>query len=221
MPGRTIALITLGVLPLIAGCGVEGHEQRRGSGIEASETRQVDSFDRVALSGQGDVEVSVGRAQSVTVRTDDNLLDDVRTEVDDGELKISQPGNLQIDPKVGITIEITVPDLRAVDLSGSGNVSAHGVHGDLFRAEVGGAGNVEATGLVQRVEAELSGSGWIRFAELKAPRATAEIPGSGNIEVYAGESLTASVSGAGQILYSGNPSQVEKDVSGAGDIRPA
>jgi len=222
MLGRPLlAPIALGAAAAAAGCGMGTHEQKTGSGVEASESRQVGSFDRILLSGQGTVVVTVGGAQAVTVRADDNLLADVETDVDDGQLEIGQPGNVQLDPKVGITVEITVPRLEAVDLSGSGGIRVEGVHGDLFRTEVSGAGNVHATGGVGRVEAELSGSGEIRLAELKARQASAELPGSGTIQVHATDSLTASISGSGQIIYAGNPSDVERDVSGAGVIRPA
>jgi Putative auto-transporter adhesin, head GIN domain len=201
----------------VGGCAM----QKEGSGVEASETRELDAFSRLSLSGEADVVVTIGEPQTLSVRGDDNLLADVETEVDDDTLEISEPSNLDLDPKVGIFVEITVPALLEVEVSGSGDVSVEELSGDVFRAEVSGAGNVEATGDVDRVEAEVSGAGDIQVASLVAREATAEVSGAGNIQVHATDSLDASVSGAGDITYTGDPPDLETDVSGAGEINPA
>lgn len=194
--------------------------QKEGSGVEASETRDLDAFSRLSLSGEADVVVTIGEPQTVSVRGDDNLLADVETDVDEDTLEISEPSNIDLDPRVGIFVQITVPALQEVDVSGAGDVSVEGLSGDLFRAEVSGAGDVEASGDVERVEAEVSGAGDIRFAALVARAATADVSGAGNVQVHATESLVASVSGAGNITYTGDPADLETDVSGAGEINP-
>lgn len=192
---------------------------KEGSGNEASEAREVGPFSRIALSGGADVVVSVGGAPRVTVRTDDNLLEDIRTEVDGYELEISQSGSL--DPKVGLTVEVSVPTVEAVALSGSGDVSVDGLRGDLFQVDMGGAGGVEAVGQVGRVEADLSGAAELRLDELIAREVTVDLSGAGEVRVHATESLDASVSGAGRVLYSGDPADVKTDVSGAGTVEKA
>jgi Putative auto-transporter adhesin, head GIN domain len=214
--GVLTGAIILGVALSVGGCAM----QKEGSGVEASETRDLEPFSRLSLSGETDVVVTIGEPQSVFVRGDDNLLTDVKTEVDDDTLEISEPSNVDLDPKVGILLEITVPALQEVDVSGAGDVRVEGLSGDLFRAEVSGAGNVEASGDVDRVEAEVSGAGDIRFGALVAREATAEVSGAGDIQVHATESLAASVSGAGDITYTGDPPDLEREVSGAGEINP-
>lgn len=215
--GRALLIvIALGASVLLAGCAT----LKEGSGVEASETRDLDAFSRISLTGEADVVVTIGEPQTVTVRGDDNLLADVETGIDDGTLEISDPSSVDLEPRAGLTVEITVPQLQDVEVSGSGNVSAEGVRGDLFRSEVSGSGSVEASGTVDRAEAEVSGAGNILFAELVARDAVAEVSGAGTIEVHATEFLDASVSGAGDITYTGDPEQVERDVSGAGDIHP-
>jgi len=94
-----------------------------------------------------------------------------------------------------------------------------GVSGSTFRTAVSGAGNVTATGEVDLVEVEVTGAGDVVLSELVAGDASVEISGAGDVHVYASDSLSASVSGAGDIVYSGDPQQVEKDVSGVGEIR--
>jgi hypothetical protein len=54
------------------------------------------------------------------------------------------------------------------------------------------------------------------LVDLVAREAVIEISGAGDVHVHATESLTASVSGAGDVIYTGDPEEVNKDVSGAG-----
>jgi Putative auto-transporter adhesin, head GIN domain len=217
--GRALlAVVSVGAMLVLGGCA--GGLTKEGSGTEASENRPVDSFSRLSLSGEADVVVSVGGAQRVTVRGDDNLLEEVRTEVDDGELEISQPGNVDLKPKAGLTVEITLPDLEAVNVSGAGDVRVEGLRGDLFRVDVSGAGEVEAAGQVGRVEADLSGAASLRMGNLVAREVKVDLSGAGDIRVHATESLDASVSGAGRVVYSGDPPNVKTDVSGAGAVEP-
>ena len=46
------------------------------------------------------------------------------------------------------------------------------------------------------------------------------ISGAGRADVDVSESLKVAISGAGKVVYSGNPKRVEKDISGAGSIKP-
>ena len=213
--GALFAVIALGLAIASAGC----INRKEGSGVEASETRELGSFTKISLSGEATVEVTIGDPQSVIVRTDDNLLADVETEVNADTLEVSEPSLTDLDPTAGMVVEVTVPELGEVEVSGSGDLSVTGVEGELFRAEVSGAGTVEASGEVEQVEAEVSGAGDVQLSQLIAQDATADVSGAGNIHVHATESLQADVSGAGDIIYSGDPADVETDVSGAGDIR--
>jgi hypothetical protein len=45
-----------------------------------------------------------------------------------------------------------------------------------------------------------------------------DLSGAGDVHVHATESLDASVSGAGRVLYPGDPADVKTDVSGAGTV---
>ncbi len=222
MPRPTNARALLGVLAVGLAITASGCINRKeGSGVEASETREFGPFNKISLSGEAAVEVTIGDPQSVVVRTDDNLLQDVETEVSDDTLEVSEPSLVDLDPRAGMVVEVTVPELEEVEVSGSGDLRVTGIEAESFRAEVSGAGNVVATGEVERVEAEVSGAGDVQLAELIAQDATADVSGAGDIRVHATESLQADVSGAGDIVYSGDPADVETDVSGSGEIQAA
>ena len=209
--------LALTVSFVLAGCSLGSGKE--GSGVEATETRTVDEFTRVSLAGSAKVVITVGADRKVVVRGDDNLIGELETTVDGGTLNISENGNL--NPKAGLTVEITVPQLEGVDVSGSGDLSAQGVNGDSFSASVSGSGSVEATGEVSAAEVNVSGSGNVGLEKLTAEDVTVDVSGSGNARVYASRSLNATISGSGNVGYSGNPANVEKDVSGSGEISPA
>ena len=65
----------------------------QGSGVAASQTRDVAGFSGIELAGSNVVTVRVGGTQSVVVHADDNLLSRVTTQVRAGSLVIGNtPG---------------------------------------------------------------------------------------------------------------------------------
>ncbi len=80
----------------------------------------------VELAGGNNVVIRVGKKQSVVVKADDNLLDRVTTEVQSGRLVIGNtPGSLTT--KSPMSVEIDVPTLDALTLTGSGNIVVNGI----------------------------------------------------------------------------------------------
>jgi hypothetical protein len=214
MLSRTALLVVPAAAVLaVTACG----DGKEGSGVEATDKRTVPGFTAVELSGVEDAVVSVGKPRAVAVRGDDNLLGDVKTEVRDGTLEISDDEDLA--PKAGTTLQVSVPRLTAIGLSGAGNVTARGIKSDPFRAELSGAGGVRASGHVRRLEVDLSGAGDASLQRLVAKEATVDVSGVGDVHVFASDSLMADVSGVGDVVYSGEPRHVTKDVSGDGDVR--
>jgi Putative auto-transporter adhesin, head GIN domain len=189
-----------------------------GSGTEGSEAREVQPFSAVEVSGQADAVVRLGEAGKVTVRGDDNLLEHVETDVSGDTLEVSQDEDL--DPDLGITVDIRIPRLDMAELSGAGDLTARGIRGERFRVEVSGAGSVEADGRVRSVEVVVSGAGDVRLERLVAEQAEVEVSGAGSVDVHASDSMTASVSGVGDVVYSGRPEDLKEDVSGVGEVRP-
>ena len=57
------------------------------------------------------------------------------------------------------------------------------------------------------------------FNDLAANDVSVSISGSGNADVRASGKLTANISGAGNVSYSGNPTSIVKDISGPGSVQ--
>jgi hypothetical protein len=188
-----------------------------GSGIAASEARDVPPFSSVALVGSNDVEIRVGEQATVVVHADDNLIDRVTIEVRDRTLEIGNKRGMSI-PRAPTKVEVTVPALDSVSLSGSGAISATGIERERFAVVLGGSGLVRAAGRVDSLDVALTGSGDADLGELPARTVNVQVNGSGRATVTATETLVASVPGSGAIVYGGDPTNVRTSVPGAGVI---
>jgi hypothetical protein len=189
----------------------------RGSRIPATQARDVAAFDSVELAGSNNVLIRVGAKQSIVVRADKNLLDRVTTEVQSGQLVIANiPGSLTT--KSPMSVEVNVPTLNALKLTGSGNIVVNGIETESLKVTLPGNGTLTGTGTVKRLDVTVSGSGTVQFTRLIANDVQAVVSGSGSIFITATKSLDASVSGEGAILYVGNPQDVTKSVTGTGAI---
>ena len=94
----------------------------RGSGDRITESRPVNGIDRVSLAGSGDVILSQGDRESLTVETDDNLMQHIVTKVDGGTLTLgTKPGvNISL---TRLRFTLTVQDLDGLNVSGSGKIN--------------------------------------------------------------------------------------------------
>jgi Putative auto-transporter adhesin, head GIN domain len=188
-----------------------------GSGVSAAQARDVSPFNGVELAGSNNVVIRVGEKQSVVVRGDDNLLDRVTTEVQSGTLVVGNtPGSFTT--KSPMSVDVTVPTLSAVTLSGSGNFVVDGVKGESLNVTLPGSGTLTGSGTAKRLDVTVGGSGTVQLAGLVANDVRAVVSGSGTIFVTATASLDGSVSGSGSILYAGNPKSVTRSVTGTGTI---
>jgi hypothetical protein len=197
--------------------GGSGSSSDEGSGVAATQVRHVRAFKGVELAGSNNVVVHVGEKQSVVVRADDNLLDRVTTEVQSGKLVVGNtPGSFTA--RSPMSVEVTVPALNALTLTGSGNIVFDGVNAESLEVTLPGSGTFTGSGTASRLHVTVSGSGTVEFTRLVANDVHAVVSGSGSIFVTATATLDASVSGSGAILYAGNPQEVTKSVAGTGSI---
>jgi hypothetical protein len=188
-----------------------------GSGVPATQTREVAAFRSVELAGSNNVVVRVGETQSVVVRADANLVDRVTTEVQSGNLVITNtPGSLTT--KSPMSVEVALPTLTGLALTGSGNIVVDGIDAESLEVSLPGSGTITGSGSATRLDVTVGGAGTVQLTRLAADVVRAGVSGSGSIFVTATRSLDASVSGSGAILYAGNPRQVTKSVTGTGAI---
>jgi hypothetical protein len=157
-----------------------------------------------------------GGRQSVVVRADSNLIRHVTTHVVAGTLVIGTTGSFTT--RSPMNVQVSVPSLTAVTLSGSGEISVSKIETARLTVTLPGSGVLYASGTATRLDVTLGGSGLAQLSNLIARDAHAAVTGSGLIRVTATANLNATVSGSGAVIYSGNPSQVTRNVTGTGAV---
>lgn len=189
-----------------------------GNGEIKTDHRTVTAFTQVDASGFYQLEWQPG-PPSFSVTTDENLLSQITNSVSGDELKIGMTGGA-IAPSNGIRIVITSPSLNGVKLSGAVEFKATQLTGSKFALETSGATKVFLSGKVDRLLADLTGASKLDAADLPAADVELSVTGAGKADVTAANSLQASITGAGKVVYGGNPKSVKKEIAGAGSIKP-
>lgn len=214
-----VLAVALILLPFLAFIGLLFSRGEKGSGVMKTEERVIDCFDTVKISGAFKAVITCGEgSHTVRITTDDNLLDNVRTEVSGGELRISLAK--PVSSSSGLKLEISCDSLRKARVYGASVLSILNVSNDIsLRAS--GAAKVNASGTAVRASIRISGAGKADCGELVADEVCVNLSGAGNALVHATGSLKARISGAGRVKYLGNPETVEKKISGAGSVNPA
>jgi hypothetical protein len=207
------------------------------------QNREVPSFSEVSMRVSGKLYLEQGERQSVRVVASQSTLDEIITEVRDRSLIIRFKNNnlfMRSFNPGKIEIYVTVPEINALSVSGSGDIIANNeIKTRILDLAVSGSGNITLDQLVaERVKAGISGSGNVQVNDGRAGDLTisvsgsgsykgagfevrnvdARISGSGNCTVHAGESLKARVSGSGNVVYSGNP-MIDTSVVGSGRVK--
>lgn len=186
-----------------------------GSGKKATESRELAKFDELELRGTGDVEITIGRRGPLKITADDNILPLITTEIKDGRLIISVTGNIRAKTEMSYTV--TVPDIKAVTLAGSGEISIKGVDNKNLSLAIKGSGDVRASGKTGQLSIAIKGSGDVSAAKLSAKIVSISITGSGDANVSVEDSLSVSIKGSGDVTYRGDP-LIAQAIKGSGEV---
>tara|TARA_B110000037_G_C17001263_1_gene457324 strand:+ start:312 stop:593 length:282 start_codon:yes stop_codon:yes gene_type:complete len=86
-----------------------GSKKARGNGSIVTEDRTVDEFSRLKVSGSFRVVLTSDRTKELSIKTDENLMDYIITEVKDGSLIIKMKNNYYLKPSNHKAIAVEVP----------------------------------------------------------------------------------------------------------------
>src|SRR3954464_640658 len=205
--------------------------------LTAQQLRKVDDFTGIRAGDALKIIISQSDAATVKVNAPEELQSYIKTEVKDSILYISTEGNMKDDQD--ITVFITVKSLNSLENSGIADIKSENklicenltlvsqgvgnmnldISSKEIKAQIDGAGNVTLRGNTQLLDIRISGAGNLKASDLEANKVTANVSGAGDAKVNVVQSLTASVSGAGSIIYKGNPVDRNVDISGVGSVR--
>lgn len=192
---------------IIEGDKNRGFSSRKGVNIRL----MVKSLDTIKIQGSGDVvgdQLKSDRLDIAIAGSGDVKFTGIRA--DQFAVEINGSGDVSVDSIVAKSV--------SANIHGSGDIRMPSLQAGQVTIAINGSGDISAGGHADKVSIEVMGSGDVRAKRLIAREASATITASGDIELNAQKKLIASVSGSGDIRYTGSPSSVTRTVRGSGTI---
>ena len=213
-----------------------------GNGVIKTEERTVSPFKEVEASGDIKLMVSQGDLKPVKLEGDENILPYIEVDQEGDRIKIKTKQGYNLSPSSDLNVYVTSPVYSSIEVSGSSDImgqnkitnpenlalEASGA-GDIemevdapeITASISGSGSISLKGQTKDLDINFSGAGHAYCYDLLTENTKVDISGAGSAEVYASVKLEADVSGAGNITYKGNASNVTQQISGAGSVNKA
>lgn len=219
-----IAAMLIGAAAALGACHTADREEAAGSST-ATKDYNVGDFKEIESAGSYDVTVKTGSAPSVRAEGPADMLAKLRIEVKGDTLRISpdKSRNFHWGRSGNIRIAITVPELRAASIAGSGNIAVDKISGDSFKGNIAGSGELDlpsvnvkqaefniagsgsakVAGKAESAEYTIAGSGDLDGANLETKDATVNVAGSGDIRAKATGTVSGAVMGSGNVTITG------------------
>lgn len=218
-------------------CTIFSCRYKSGSGHVVTEKRNVPTFKGVNVGGDFDVELRQGSPAKVVVEADDNIIEDIETNVVSGQLRIRYDRDIHLND-VHMKVFITAPEINSLkasasaeivvkdQLSGTSRVDLQSSSGAVIRATLdvpevvagsSSGSDMILSGRTRTLKAEASSGSSIKASELMSENTTAKTSSGANIRVHASVTLKAYASSGGEVNYRGGGS-VSKEESSGGSV---
>jgi len=242
---KLMVLSSLGIVVGLAGTVVTAQQGDAPSAYSAQggqRSYEVAGFETISAIGPNDVVVSVGPAVSVRAEGDPDALDKYEVVVEDGELKIQPKRDsgwgFGWDDVKPAKFYVTMPQISAATLIGSGDMKVDRVDGGRFSATVTGSGQLDiaalsvddakltiagsgdltARGRARTSEISIAGSGDVLARELTSDTAAVSIAGSGDAALTVQGNANVSIVGSGDVDIAGD-ARCTVTRMGSGEVR--
>ncbi|MCK4664167.1 MAG: DUF2807 domain-containing protein [Bacteroidales bacterium] len=209
----------------------------RGNNNVITETRIINSFSELISTVSFNVYISLDTLNKITIEAEGNLIPYIETKISGDKLYIEIKENRCIRNNYPIDINISVTEIDAVRLEGSGIIVFNDtININSFSASLTGSGVITAKVISEHIDADIPGSGSIYFYgesietnfnipgsgnikayELIQDICHATITGSGNMYVFVNDLLDVSIYGSGNVYYRGNP-DINSQITGSGKV---
>ena len=206
----------------------DNNNRIHGSGNVISVERNLAAFNSIVHNTVGDVNVTYGSEQSVTVICDDNIQQYVKLKVKNRSLYIYLESDSPLSD-FSLTIEIVVTDLRSLSANSAGSIygqnkftvdklflntnSAGNINMDVQAEDlyttINSAGNIFVKGETTNHFASVNSAGNLRAFRLETDTTYVVVSSAGNAEVNVTKYLEAVISSSGSVYYIGYPNIVQ------------
>lgn len=229
-------LITLVLALFVSSCAFDVNfgDGKKGNGVVVDEPRNItEQFTEVYASEGIDVFVTQADDFSISVEADENVIDLIGTDIQNGRLKIHAIENIGRATK---NVYVTLPNITSLQTSSGADLvtknmiradkieleasSGSDLHAEVTAnevvAETSSGADIKVSGTTESLYADASSGSDIRARDLLAKRCNADASSGADISVNVSESLVADASSGADISYTGEASvQKKKSVSGS------
>jgi Putative auto-transporter adhesin, head GIN domain len=198
-----------------------GNNQTKGSGLLKEEIRNVANFSRLTLRLPATVTLSQGPVESLSIRTDDNLLPLMMTRVENGDLIIEGDKSRGFSSKKELKIRLVVKSLNGIKIEGSGDVFGDQLKSDKLDIAITGSGDVKFKAIrADQLKIGIVGSGDVAIDTVESKSLESNITGSGDVKLLSlqADQVSIAINGSGDVSAAGNADKVDIQISGSGDV---
>lgn len=183
------------------------------------ELDNLKDFEKIGLGVSADIVLTQGSSFKVVYEGSEKLYNKLKFEIRNNGLDINyaEKNNWGYSDD-NATIYITMPNLSAIALGGSGDIeSTNDFNLDNLSVALGGSGDIRLKGNAKSISVAIGGSGDVDLSRLSAKNCKIAISGSGDCDVKVSEKLDVVISGSGDVNCKGNPT-LKKSISGSGEV---
>jgi hypothetical protein len=224
-----------GYLPYVSAFLISLIACRYEPGIrEVNVTFDTIPFDRVRLETSSDVRIIQSDAFQVSIQGMENDVADIDVRVINDKLTIEEHGHHPDE----LVIKVFVPEISKLECTGSSlvygesnfqqdrnmDISLEGsgeldfaIETDDVDLEQSGSGYVYLEGSIKNLDADITGSGWLRSFKLLTDFSDVRIEGSGSAEINVSTDLDVVITGSGDVFYKGHP-DINAQITGTGEV---
>lgn len=207
---RLLALTIALALPL-QGCSILGawritagtSPYTDGSGTRTTIQRTVGTYHAIDASNGITVVVEAGDPGVVSVTADDNLLDQITTEVRDGTLFVGIRGGIRTNNELRVQLANSLLD--AVLASTGASVNLGSLSGSALVISASTGARVQAGGRVESLKVDSNTGAAADLRSLEAAQVDVAISTGATARVYPTESVSGECTGGGTLLIRGKP----------------
>ena len=231
----SVAIIAAFSTVTLSGCG-SGTTCKTGSGKLVTQTRKAGNFTKIDIEGGFKVVLKQDTGSVLSITGDDNLMDDIKSEVNGDQLKVESKN---LCPSGSLTLNISLKDLTAIsasgaiDLTSAGKITAKDVTLDLSGAtkvtldlnadnlttKGSGLTELNLTGQASSHTIDLAGAGHLNALNFIVAKYKLTSSGAVTFKINVLNQLDVDSNGASDVQYKGNPASVNTGHSGASSVK--
>jgi len=206
------------------------------SGEIITDQRNVSQFDAINVSSGIDLIINQGTNQRVLVKADKNIQDEIKTEVENGELKIYCTKSFW---RVrNITVDITLKELKHLTASAGSDVKSDSklivydltldvssgsdininIEAQTLTLSASSGSDANLKGKTGNLSIKASSGSDINASDLEADEVEITNSSGSDVHVNAKLSIVVKASGGSDVFVTGKPQKQEISTSGGSDV---